>query len=107
MSYRVYAIDLGKQTPEKTKVIICQFDTRDLTFNSVNCHLIVQNDTKIRKFVDNLLNVAQTNLVKLIVFPGLSIPDGLIGHLTSKAKEYQFYILQLKDMIFCFYSNCH
>lgn len=102
MLYRVYTIGLGKQTPGKTRVMICQFDTRDLTFNSVSCHLIVQNDTKIRKFVDNLLNVAQTNLVKLIVFPELSIPDGLIGHLTSKAKVYQFYIFQLKDMFFWF-----
>lgn len=92
MSYKVETIDLSKQTPEKIRVMICQFDIRDINFSKVNHHFVVQNDTKIRKYVDDLLKVAQTNLVKLIVFPELSIPDGLIGYLASKAKAYQFYI---------------
>ena len=92
MHYKVQTIDLGKQTPEKVRVMICQFDVRDLTFNSVKYHFVIQNDTKIRKYVDDLLTIAQANLVKLIVFPELSIPDELIGYLASKAKVCQFYI---------------
>lgn len=92
MSYNVQTINLGKQTPERTRVMICQFDARELNISKKNHHLIVENNIKIRKYVEDLLKVAQTNNVKLVVFPELSIPEGLIGHLVSFSKAYQCYI---------------
>lgn len=92
MSYKVEKIDLGKQTPEKIRVMICQFDARELNINSISHHIVVQDDAKFRKYIDDLLNVARTNFVKLIVFPELSIPEGAIGYLASTAKIYKLYI---------------
>lgn len=92
MSYNVQTIDLGKQTPEKVRVMICQFDARELNISKKNHHLVIENNIRIRKYVDDLLKVAQTNNVKLVVFPELSIPEELIGHLVSYSKANQCYI---------------
>lgn len=91
--YSIELVNGSEARLDKVKVMICQLDFDQMTFQRGPRLYHVSNDSQNKVYLRHFLNIALRHQVDLLVFPELSVPSEFINELVNISAQNEMIII--------------